>query len=236
MADEAGTVWISFNGEIFNYVELRAELRERGHHFRTASDTEVIVHAWKEWGPAAFERFNGQWAIALWEPQSERLILSRDRLGRTSALRRPHTVGACCSHPRSRPCSPTPPSIVRSTRPASTRCSRSGARSRHARCSPGSARFRPATISSSMPMASTPRRTGRCVSRRLAPSPRRISYDNAERLRELVETAARLRFERSDVPVGAYLSGGLDSSVTTSVVAVSDLGAAPDVLAAVRRH
>jgi asparagine synthase (glutamine-hydrolysing) len=48
MADEAETVWISFNGEIFNYVELRAELRQRGHRFRTASDTEVIVHAWRE--------------------------------------------------------------------------------------------------------------------------------------------------------------------------------------------
>jgi len=81
LCDEDGTVWVTFNGEIFNYVELGAELRHRGHIFRTASDTEVIVHAWEEWGEECFSRFNGQWAIALWDRRAERLVLSRDRLG-----------------------------------------------------------------------------------------------------------------------------------------------------------
>src|SRR5688500_14386848 len=67
LTNESGSLWISFNGEIFNYVELRAELEERGHRFRTASDTEVIVHAYEEWGDEAFRRFNGQWAVALWD-------------------------------------------------------------------------------------------------------------------------------------------------------------------------
>src|SRR4051812_23798288 len=64
-ADDA--TWIVFNGEIFNYVELKAELQALGLTFRTNSDTEVIVQAYRAWGDAAFTRFNGQWAIALWD-------------------------------------------------------------------------------------------------------------------------------------------------------------------------
>ena len=75
------TKWLVFNGEIFNYLELRDELLALGHTFRTRSDTEVIVHAWEAWGEAAFERFNGQWAIALWDEKKRQLVLSRDRLG-----------------------------------------------------------------------------------------------------------------------------------------------------------
>lgn len=81
MAGEGDTTWIVFNGEIFNYVELREELVTLGHHFRTKSDTEVIIHAYSAWGNAAFERFNGQWAVALWDSVAQRLVLSRDRVG-----------------------------------------------------------------------------------------------------------------------------------------------------------
>src|SRR5512137_1149095 len=81
LSNEDGTLWIAFNGEIFNYLELREELVALGHRFRTRSDTEVIVHAWEAWGEDAFRRFNGQFAIALWDAAREELILSRDRLG-----------------------------------------------------------------------------------------------------------------------------------------------------------
>lgn len=81
MADENGTTWIAFNGEIFNYLELREELIALGHHFRTRSDTEVIIHAYRTWGEAAFGRMNGQWAVALWDSVARRLVLSRDRVG-----------------------------------------------------------------------------------------------------------------------------------------------------------
>src|SRR5687767_14877751 len=81
LANEDETLWIVFNGEIFNYVELRAELEQLGHRFRTQSDTEVIVHAWEAWGDRAFARMNGQWAVALWDSARRRLVLSRDRLG-----------------------------------------------------------------------------------------------------------------------------------------------------------
>jgi asparagine synthase (glutamine-hydrolysing) len=81
MADENESAWIVFNGEIFNYVELREELVALGHRFRTRSDTEVILHAYRAWGDAAFERMNGQWAVAIWDSVAQRLILSRDRVG-----------------------------------------------------------------------------------------------------------------------------------------------------------
>jgi len=73
--------WIVFNGEIFNFLELRQELIEKGHRFRSTSDTEVILASWATWGPDALERFNGMWAFALWDRRERRLILSRDRFG-----------------------------------------------------------------------------------------------------------------------------------------------------------
>src|SRR5512141_1485693 len=81
LANADDTLWIVFNGEIFNYVELREELLALGHRFRTRSDTEVIVHAWEAWGESAFARFNGQFAVALWDSVRESLVLARDRLG-----------------------------------------------------------------------------------------------------------------------------------------------------------
>jgi asparagine synthase (glutamine-hydrolysing) len=80
MAGPRGS-WLAFNGEIFNFIELRDELIALGHAFRTRSDTEVILHAWDAWGEGAFDRFNGQWAIALWDAPRRRLVLSRDRVG-----------------------------------------------------------------------------------------------------------------------------------------------------------
>lgn len=81
LCNEDESLFIVFNGEIFNYVELRAELESVGHRFRTRSDTEVIVHAYEAWGDQAFERMNGQWAVALWDAKAGKLVLSRDRLG-----------------------------------------------------------------------------------------------------------------------------------------------------------
>src|SRR5215210_7450288 len=81
LANAAGTLWIAFNGEIFNYVELRSELEREGRRFRTRSDTEVIVQAYEAWGDDAFARMNGQWALALWDSVRKRLVLTRDRLG-----------------------------------------------------------------------------------------------------------------------------------------------------------
>jgi asparagine synthase (glutamine-hydrolysing) len=76
-----GTLWITFNGEIFNYIELRDELIRKGHKFVTRSDTEVILHLYQQDGESCVERLNGQWAFAIWDAPRQKLFLSRDRLG-----------------------------------------------------------------------------------------------------------------------------------------------------------
>ncbi len=80
-AGASGEVWASYNGEIYNHAELRAELEARGRPFRTRSDTEVLVAAYEAWGDACVERFEGQFAFALWDARRRRLLLARDRFG-----------------------------------------------------------------------------------------------------------------------------------------------------------
>ena len=81
MSDAEETVWVIFNGEIYNFKELRAELEQRGHHFRTRCDTEVIVHGYKEWGTDVFNHLNGMFGVAIWDVKKEWLILARDAMG-----------------------------------------------------------------------------------------------------------------------------------------------------------
>ncbi|HTY51731.1 MAG TPA: asparagine synthase (glutamine-hydrolyzing), partial [Methanomicrobiales archaeon] len=81
MTNEDGTLWLVFNGEIYNFIELRAELRGRGHTFRSDGDSEVILHAYEEWGKECLTRFNGMWAFALWDPAKGELFCARDRFG-----------------------------------------------------------------------------------------------------------------------------------------------------------
>ena len=82
LSNEDEKVWVVFNGEIYNFRELRGELRKRGHQFRTESDTEVIAHAYEEYKEDCFRHFNGMFAIGIWDEKENRLILARDRLGK----------------------------------------------------------------------------------------------------------------------------------------------------------
>jgi asparagine synthase (glutamine-hydrolysing) len=81
MSDAQETVLVIFNGEIYNYRELRNQLQSKGHQFRTSSDTEVIIHGYKQWGTDVFNHLNGMFGLAIWDVQKERLIVARDAMG-----------------------------------------------------------------------------------------------------------------------------------------------------------
>jgi asparagine synthase (glutamine-hydrolysing) len=82
MSNEDGSVWVMLNGEIYGFLDLRNELLRNGHKFKTKSDTEVVAHAYEEYGEKCFERLNGMFAIAIWDAKRSRLLLARDRLGK----------------------------------------------------------------------------------------------------------------------------------------------------------
>ena len=81
MSDASETIWVVFNGEIYNFHELKEELQGRGHIFRTRSDTEVIVHGYKEWGSEVLQRLNGMFGLAIWNNERRELLLARDPMG-----------------------------------------------------------------------------------------------------------------------------------------------------------
>ena len=81
ISNEDGSLWIVFNGEIYNHLDLRAELEKKGHRFKTRSDTEAIVHLYEEMGERCVERLRGMFALALWDARQQRLFLARDRIG-----------------------------------------------------------------------------------------------------------------------------------------------------------
>jgi len=81
LSNETGTTWITFNGEIYNHRDVRAQLEGAGHAYRTRSDTETIVHAYEQWGDECVQHFRGMFAFAIWDGAARRLLLARDRLG-----------------------------------------------------------------------------------------------------------------------------------------------------------
>jgi asparagine synthase (glutamine-hydrolysing) len=81
MSNEDGTVWIVFNGEIYNFQELKSALKKLGHSFKSRSDTEVVIHAYEEWGPECLNKFEGAFAFVIWDENQERFFAARDRFG-----------------------------------------------------------------------------------------------------------------------------------------------------------
>jgi asparagine synthase (glutamine-hydrolysing) len=230
LCNEDGTVWVTYNGEIFNYVELAEELRHLGHTFRTASDTEVIVHAWEEWGEECFPRFNGQWALALWDRRAQRLVLSRDRLGVRPLFfaRRPGGL-LFASEVKS---IFADLSVERTFDPA-------GLDQTFTYWSPVAPRTVFRGIEQLEPghyaiLDSGGFRKAPYWHATFPPRGHELGQDaqeNAEALRERIIEAARLRFLRSDVPVGAYLSGVLGTQHQDIMVSPSDIAAVfPEVI------
>ncbi len=81
MSDQEESVWVVFNGEIYNFPELKRELQTHGHVFRTNCDTEVIIHGYKQWGDEVLNRLNGMFGFAVWDARKKRLLLARDAFG-----------------------------------------------------------------------------------------------------------------------------------------------------------
>lgn len=222
LANEDESIWITFNGEIFNYIELRDELVSKGYAFHTKSDTETILHAWEEWGTGCFSRFNGQWALAIWDRNKKELILSRDRYGirplyYTSAGSRflfaSEIKALFCDRTLTRAFDPE--GIAEIFTFWSTVAPRTAYRG-ISEIPPGCFGILKDGVLSctSYWSASFPAESE--VSG--LPS-KEFMESSTEECKNLLIDAARIRFTRSDVPVGAYLSGGIDSSVTAAILA-----------------
>ena len=216
MSNEDQSLWIVINGEIFNYIELREELQKKGHIFKTTSDTEVVIHCYEEYGTDCLNKFNGQFAIAIWDTKKRELFLARDRVGirplfytRTSdSFVFASEIKSFLEHPKV------------------------------------NFRFSPKALSQVFTFWSTmaPDTAFQDIYELPAGHFMKVSFngieikpywnltfpeagkerdltfsDALEELHALFEDAVRIRL-RADVPVGAYLSGGIDSSITTAFI------------------
>lgn len=226
-ANDKGLVTI-FNGEIYNYIELRKELIALGYKFSTSSDTEVILRAYEEWGSRCFERFNGMWAIVIWDSNARKLVLSRDRMGvkplyytiagetlffgseikQLLAIRRKAGAGAEWSAFR----------LYEFL---------AQVKLHHAEETlyEGIYQFKPGCYAELNESSKVDAEYLRSRMRRYWDFPtdgdllKNLSFEGAAgELRRLLESAVMLRL-RSDVPVGSALSGGLDSSAIVAIIA-----------------
>lgn len=213
------TLWLTFNGELYNYLELRGELSSLGHRFLTMTDTEVVLAAFTEWGDSCFGRFNGMWGLAIYDTRDGSLILSRDRWGvkplyvhRTAEhLLFASEIKALLLHP-SVPRAPDGYTIFNYA-------------ARHYRWVDGGRRTFFEGIENVLPGTfwRVDARGRVTEGRYWSLKPDRIASvsgdaDVLEQFRNLFEDAVRVRL-RSDVPVASMLSGGLDSSSVTCMAA-----------------
>ncbi len=213
LTNEEKTIWIVFNGEIYNYRELRTQLEKAGHRFKTASDTESIVHGYESWGKAVCERLNGMFGLAIWDEQEKMLMLARDRLGikplyyyeddeklvfgseikailRCPGVRRRVDLSALDNY-LTFEYIPSPRSIFQDIR----------------KLEPGHFLVWKDNELTTRPYW------------KLIPQEKPYTKDEAgQRLAELLEDSVRLRLV-SDVPLGAFLSGGIDSSIVVAQMA-----------------
>lgn len=218
MSYGAGRWWITFNGEIYNFLELRAELEAKGHAFASASDTEVILAAFAEWGVDCLLKFNGMWAFAIWDNQERTLWLARDRFGVKPLfyLRQPDRF-AFASEIKA--FLDLPGFVSRLNLPV-LKAELLDIHSQEGgpNCLLHDVYRLPAGhwLRVDAEGQVSVRRWWQTLDH-LTAVPQRLE-EQAERFRELFEDACRLRM-RSDVPIGTSLSGGLDSSAVVCTIA-----------------
>lgn len=215
VANEDGRVLIVYNGEVYNYIELRRELEQNGHRFRTNCDTEVLVHAYEEWGSRMMHRLNGQFAFAIYDSRDESVFLVRDRFGvrplfysiQDGDLYFASEVKALFASGEV-PAAPDLAGLDQVFTFWGAKAPRTVFRD----------------VSQLEPGTFAIWRHGRLRTERYYhlryPEAREERPDALETLDEIMRTGVSLRM-RADVPVGGYLSGGLDSSITCALAAAA---------------
>jgi asparagine synthase (glutamine-hydrolysing) len=215
MSNEDKSVWVTFNGEIYNFQELRGQLERDGHRFRSQSDTEVLVHGYEQWGERLVDRIDGMFALGIWDRRAHRLFLARDRAGKKPLFFAEHDgrflfaseIKALFA--AGLPLELTPGGVVGYlaygfTPPPATPY-------RHVQQLP------PATSLSLEPgRAPRQRRYWQVDFQARRPAPTEAEASNT--IRALLSEAVRKRLV-ADVPVGAFLSGGLDSTIVVGLMA-----------------
>jgi asparagine synthase (glutamine-hydrolysing) len=217
LANEDDTIWISFNGEIYNHADVRRELEHTGHVYRTRSDTETIVHAYEQWGDDCVTHLRGMFAFAIWDEKRRRLLLARDRLGVkplywtrcgdrllfASEIKSILASGLV----EARPNEAAIPELLSTRSLADTETMFVGIH----KLMPGhTLAFERGEIRI--------RRYWDVPTTRDAEAAGRTREDDEQRFRELLEESVRLRL-MSDVPLGVFLSGGIDSSAIAALMA-----------------
>ncbi len=215
MTNNDRSLWICYNGEIYNYLELRKDLEKLGHRFKTQSDTEVIIHSFEQWGNDCLARFNGQFAFAIYNRDDKTLMIARDRLGiRPLFFTQIHDRFYFASEIKALFCDPTIPrkidlkgldEIFTWWTTAPPRTAFENISELEAGCY--------VTIQN----GSIRKHRYWSIDFPETFDTKRSAESFAEELHERLVNSVRLRL-RADVPVGAYLSGGLDSSATTSLI------------------
>lgn len=216
IGNENGDLWIVYNGEAYNYLELREELAGKGHRFRTETDTEVLLHLYEEYGTDALQRINGQFSIAIWDRRKRELFLARDRVGIRPLYYSWSREGnfMFCSEIKG---------IVAVDGSRDADMEALGQIFVFWTTLPGRTFFKgvkelpPGHFMIVRDEDPAPKPYW-CIPYHSPEEHRLTLADATEALRELLYDSVRLRL-RADVPVGAYLSGGLDSSIVTSVIA-----------------
>jgi len=217
MASHDGKFWIVFNGEIYNYQELRTELAAHGHNFKTTSDTEVILAAYQQWGEACVEHFNGMFALAIWDSTARKMFVARDRFGEKPFhyVYIPQRLFAFASEMKSLWAADLAGRRIHDETLALF--------TQHGQVEIGEQTIYQGILR--LPQAHSLSLTtdGRLQKRRYWDIDPRVRIEGwsderyAEGFREHFTNSVRLRL-RADVPVGSSLSGGLDSSTVVSVI------------------